>query len=73
MNSNIEIEGIVETVGRGQVYIVRSVLHNIPVRIVAKLSGKMRRFNIRVVKGDVVKVVVNKKDPTNGRIVYRKP
>lgn len=69
--NDIELEGIVETVGRGQVYIVKSALHNMPIRIVARLSGKMRKFNIKVVKDDRVKVIVNKKCPLNGRIVYR--
>jgi translation initiation factor IF-1 len=38
---------------------------------VARLCGKMRRFNIRVVVGDRVTVGVSPYDPTNGLILYR--
>lgn len=39
--------------------------------ITAKLCGKMRRFNIRVVVGDKVTVGVSPYDPTHGLIMYR--
>jgi translation initiation factor IF-1 len=35
------------------------------------ISGKMRRFNIRVLLGDRVKVEVSPYDLDRGRIVYR--
>ena len=41
------------------------------VEIMAKLCGKMRRFNIRVVVGDRVTVGVSPYDPTHGLIMYR--
>ena len=41
------------------------------VEISAKLCGKMRRFNIRVVVGDKVTVGVSPYDPTHGLIMYR--
>ena len=41
------------------------------VDISAKLCGKMRRFNIRVVVGDRVTVGVSPYDPTHGLIMYR--
>lgn len=41
------------------------------VQISAKLCGKMRRFNIRVVVGDKVTVGVSPYDPTHGLIMYR--
>ncbi|MBX2996573.1 MAG: translation initiation factor IF-1 [Bdellovibrionaceae bacterium] len=41
------------------------------VQITAKLCGKMRRFNIRVVVGDKVTVGVSPYDPTHGLIMYR--
>ena len=37
----------------------------------AKLCGKMRRFNIRIVVGDRVSVGVSPYDPTHGLIMYR--
>lgn len=41
------------------------------VEINAKLCGKMRRFNIRVVVGDRVTVGVSPYDPTHGLIMFR--
>ena len=41
------------------------------VTINAKLCGKMRRFNIRVVVGDRVSVGVSPYDPTHGLIMFR--
>ena len=37
----------------------------------AQLSGRMRRFRIRVVQGDRVTVSVSPYDPTHGLITYR--
>ncbi|MCS6837456.1 MAG: translation initiation factor IF-1 [Bdellovibrionaceae bacterium] len=39
--------------------------------IQAKLCGKMRKFNIRVVVGDRVSVGVSPYDPSHGLIMYR--
>lgn len=39
--------------------------------ISAKLCGKMRRFNIRVVVGDRVTVGVSPYDPSHGLIMFR--
>jgi translation initiation factor IF-1 len=39
--------------------------------IIAYLSGKMRRYHIRVLLGDRVKVEVSPYDLERGRIVYR--
>ena len=42
-------------------------------RITAQLSGRMRRFRIRVIPGDRVQVGVSPYDPTHGFITYREP
>lgn len=39
--------------------------------VLAHISGKMRKFRIRVVVGDRVKVERSPYDPTRGRIVRR--
>lgn len=39
--------------------------------ILAHLSGKMRRYRIRVLPGDQVSVEMTKYDEAKGRIVYR--
>ena len=40
-------------------------------KILAHVSGKMRKFYIRVLEGDRVKVEMSPYDLTKGRIVYR--
>ena len=40
-------------------------------RVLAYLSGKMRKYYIRIALGDKVKVEVSLYDPTRGRIIYR--
>ena len=39
--------------------------------VLAHLSGKMRKFRIRIVLGDSVTVAVSPYDPRRGRIVFR--
>ena len=39
--------------------------------ILAHLSGKMRKFYIRIVPGDKVKVALSPYDLSRGRIIYR--
>jgi translation initiation factor IF-1 len=39
--------------------------------IIAHLSGKMRKFRIRIMPGDEVKVEISPYDLTKGRITYR--
>ena len=39
--------------------------------IIAHLSGKMRKFRIRIMPGDEVKVQISPYDLTKGRITYR--
>lgn len=63
-----QLEGQVVDVAAGGNYKVK--LEN-EIEISAKLCGKMRRFNIRVVVGDRVTVGVSPYDPTHGLIMYR--
>ena len=63
-----QLEGKITDVSAGGLY--RVMLEN-NVEIVARLCGKMRRFNIRVVVGDKVTVGVSPYDPTHGLIMYR--
>ncbi|HJO16267.1 MAG TPA: translation initiation factor IF-1 [Phycisphaerales bacterium] len=39
--------------------------------ILAYISGRMRKFYIRILPGDTVKVEMSPYDMTKGRIVYR--
>lgn len=63
-----QLEGQVVDAAAGGIYKVK--LEN-NLEISAKLCGKMRRFNIRVVVGDKVTVGVSPYDPTHGLIMYR--
>ncbi len=64
----IQVEGTVEEVRAGGNFAVRT---DVGPTIIAKLSGRMRRFHIRVVPGDRVTVGVSPYDPTKGLITYR--
>jgi translation initiation factor IF-1 len=63
-----QLEGKVIDVLAGGIY--KIALEN-EIEISAKLCGKMRRFNIRVVVGDRVTVGVSPYDPSHGLIMYR--
>ena len=64
----IEMRGTVEELFPGATFKVR--LENDQV-ITGHLSGKMRRFRIRLLPGDEVKLQISPYDVTKGRIVYR--
>lgn len=63
-----QLEGKVVDALAGGIY---KILLDNNVEIAAKLCGKMRRFNIRVVVGDRVTVGVSPYDPTHGLIMFR--
>ena len=67
-NDSIEVEGVVTEVLPNTNFRVK--LEN-DHEILAYLSGKMRRFYIRVLEGDRVKVEMSPYDLTRGRLTYR--
>lgn len=65
----IELEGIVEELlwwGKYRVHI-----EDMDLDIEAYAAGKMKRFNIKIIPGDIVRVELNNYEPTKWRIVYR--
>ena len=40
-------------------------------QVLAYVSGKMRRFSIRILEGDTVQLMLSPYDLTQGRITYR--
>jgi translation initiation factor IF-1 len=64
----IQIEGVVDEVRAGGNFAIKT---DMGPTIIAKLSGRMRRYRIRVVPGDRVTVGVSPYDPSRGLIVYR--
>ncbi len=64
----LEVDGIViEALPNTQFLVELENKH----RILAYLSGKMRKFYIRILLGDKVRVEMSMYDPSRGRIVYR--
>ena len=64
----IEVEGTITEALPGTQF--RVVLEN-GHEVLAYLSGKMRRYYIRILLGDRVKVEMSTYDLTRGRITYR--
>lgn len=64
----IEVEGtVVEALPNAQFMVELDNKH----RILAYLSGKMRKFYIRIAPDDKVKVEMSVYDPARGRIIFR--
>jgi translation initiation factor IF-1 len=65
----IEVAGTVVEAFRGGSY--RVVLDDGHHQVLAYMGGKMRKFRIRIVVGDKVRIELSPYDLTRGRIVYR--
>ena len=66
----IKMEGIVEEVLPNTTYRVR--IENFEKPVLAKLNGRMRMHNIKVLGGDVVELEFSPYDLTRGRITRRR-
>ena len=67
--ANIEVYGLVtEALGSGN---FRVELEATGTSVLAQLSGKMRKFSIRVLPGDRVLMEMSPYDLTRGRIISR--
>jgi len=64
----INVEGRVEDASGGGNY---QVLLDNGVKITARLSGRMKRFKIRIIVGDKVTVGLSPYDPSHGLIIHR--
>jgi translation initiation factor IF-1 len=64
----IEAEGVVRQVLPNTMY--RVELEN-GALVLAQASGKMRKFRIRILPGDTVKLEISPYDLARGRITYR--
>ena len=66
----IEVEGkIVERLRNSRFRVELAGGH----QVLAYVSGKMRRFSIRILEGDTVQLMLSPYDLTQGRITYRGP
>ena len=67
-DDKLEVEGkVVEALPNTQFLVEMENGH----RILAYLSGKMRKYYIRILLGDRVKVEMSVYDPKRGRITFR--
>ena len=64
----IDVQGTITAVHSGGLYRVQCDSGH---ELLAQLSGRMRRFRIKVVPGARVKVGVSPYDPTRGLITFR--
>ena len=64
----IEVDGTVKEVLQGGMF--RVMLEN-GHEVLAYTSGKMRKYTIRIVLGDKVKVALSPYDLTKGRVIFR--
>ena len=64
----IEVQGTVIEMMRGTQFKVQLQNGNV---ILAHISGKMRKNNIKIILGDKVRVEMSPYDLTKGRITYR--
>ena len=64
----IEVDGIVEEALPNAMFRVK--LEN-GHEVLSHISGKMRKFSLRILPGDRVKVELSPYDLTRGRITYR--
>lgn len=64
----IEVRGTVDELLPGAKFKIK--LEN-GQEVIGHLSGKMRRFRIRLLPGDEVKLELSPYDVTKGRVIYR--
>lgn len=68
----IELEGEVFSICRDKFTVhIKNEHSDQPMVVVCTCSGKMRTAGIRIIAGDMCRVMVSAHDPTKGRIVYR--
>ena len=74
MSDAIKVEGVIDSVLKAGHFSVEVVLGGDVPRtqmVMARCSGRMRKFNIKLVKGDKVDVELSPYDLTKGRITRR--
>lgn len=68
---SIQVEGTVIKALPNARFLVQADLGGEKHEVLAHLSGKMRKYYIRIILGDTVTVELSPYDLTKGRIVYR--
>ena len=69
--SAIEVEGVVAAALPNAMFRVEVDIEGEKHNVLATISGKMRKYYIRILPGDPVCVEISPYDMTRGRITYR--
>lgn len=67
----IEMEGVVDAICRDKFTVIISGEGDNPLTVICTVSGKIRVSGVKILVGDLCRVMVSAHDPTKGRIVYR--
>ena len=67
----IEVEGMVAAALPNAMFRVEVDMSGEKNHVLCTISGKMRKYYIRILPGDTVQVEISPYDLTRGRIVYR--
>ena len=67
----IEVEGMVAAALPNAMFRVEVDMSGEKQYVLCTISGKMRKYYIRILPGDTVQVEISPYDLTRGRIVYR--
>lgn len=68
-NDAIEVEGIVKDLLGWWKYLI--YIEDMDIEVEAYAAWKMKKFNIKIIPGDLVQVELNPYEPTKWRITYR--
>lgn len=73
MSDTIRMQGVVTGINRGGIFNVDISVGDPPkiANVLARCSGKMKKFQIKLVVGDAVEIEFSPYDLTLGRIVRR--
>lgn len=66
-----EVKGVVQEAKPNGQFIILVTLNNQETKVLATLSGSIRRFRIKITPGDTVTVCMTPYDLRRGRITYR--
>ena len=70
--NTMEFEGVVTSALPNAMLKVQMDMDGVKHEVLAHVSGKMRKYFIRILPGDTVRVEVSPYDLSRGRIVYRR-
>lgn len=70
-DDKIPVDGVITGINRGGIFNIEVILGNETREIIGRCSGKMRKFKIKLVCGDRVRIELSPYDLEQGTIVRR--